>query len=82
MYFTCKIVVFIDLKPVVAMTTDNVSPLVSPGSQTKKKQKKKKKSVNEIVLEDDLHVNKMNKKGSKILFIYIFDLLRNLRVAQ
>ena len=79
MYFTCKIVVFIDLKPVVAMTTDNVSPLVSPGSQTKKKQKKKKKSVNEIVLEDDLHVNKMNKKGSKILFIYIFDLLRNLR---
>ena len=79
MYFTCKIVVFIDLKPVVAMTTDNVSPLVSPDSQTKKKQKKKKKSVNEIVLEDDLHVNKMNKKGSKILFIYIFDLLRNLR---
>jgi hypothetical protein len=77
MYFTCKIVVFIDLKPVVAMTTDNVSPLVSPGSQTKKKQKKKKKSVNEIVLEDDL--NKMNKKGSKILLIYIFDLLRNLR---
>jgi hypothetical protein len=35
--------------------------------------------TNEIVLEDDLHVNKMNKKGSKILFIYIFDLLRNLR---
>jgi hypothetical protein len=29
------------------MTTDNVSPLVSPGSQTMKKQKKKKKSVNE-----------------------------------
>jgi hypothetical protein len=59
-YFTCKIVVFIDLKPVVAMTTDNVSPLVSPGSQTKKKQKKKKKSVNEIVLEDDLHDHRYN----------------------
>ena len=66
MYFTCKIVIFTDLKPVVAMTTHNVSPLVSPGSQTKKKQKKKK-SVNEIVLEDDL--NKNNRKGSKILLI-------------
>ena len=62
MYFTCKIVIFTDLKPVVAMTTHNVSP----GSQTKKKQKKKK-SINEIVLEDDL--NKNNRKGSKILLI-------------